>query len=99
MKLHELLKEHQISRSGRDVNQKKPAVADSPVFDGAVQDLETVLSVVRKINTSLVPSDVLASVIDHAIRITHAERGFLMLADKSGKLQYVVGQDKEGSVI
>jgi len=64
-----------------------------------VRDLETILNIVRKINTSLVLSDVLELVLDEAIRITKAERGFLMLADAEGKLEFVVGRNEEGASI
>ncbi|MFN0158621.1 MAG: ATP-binding protein [Bacteroidota bacterium] len=62
-------------------------------------DLETILNVVRKINTSLVLSDVLDLVVDEAIRITHAERGFLMLANPEGKLEFAVARSAEGETI
>lgn len=94
MKLNELLTQHQIANGEPISGPDRPAG-----FGGRVQDLETVLSVVKKINTSLVLSDVLSLVIDHAIRITRADRGFLMLADKGGKLQYVIAHDKNGSLI
>ena len=38
-------------------------------------------------------------VIDHAIRITQADRGFLMLTNNEGILQYVLGRDKVGNII
>jgi signal transduction histidine kinase len=99
MKLNELLHQHQITHvDEKSLQSKEIAKPSVPTVD-RVQDLETVLSVVRKINTSLVLSDVLALVIDHAIRITHADRGFLMLADPGRKLQYVIGHDKEEAVI
>jgi signal transduction histidine kinase len=63
------------------------------------RDFETILNIVRKINTSLVLSDVLELVIDEAIRITKAERGFLMLADTKRKLEFVVGRDANGNSI
>lgn len=62
-------------------------------------DLETILNIVRKINTSLVLSDVLDLVVDETIRITHAERGFLMLADPAGKLEFAVARSAAGQTI
>lgn len=64
-----------------------------------VQDLDTILTIVRKINTSLVLTDVLELVTDEAIRIAKAERGFLMLAGGDGKLNFVVGRDAKGQSI
>lgn len=63
------------------------------------RDLDTILNVVRKINTSLVLTDVLELVVDEAIRITKADRGFLMLADKHDGLQFVVGRNLAGKTI
>jgi len=64
-----------------------------------VQHLEMILNVVRKINTTLVLSDVLELVLDEAIRITKAERGFLMLANGERKLEFVTGRDASGKSI
>lgn len=64
-----------------------------------VRNLETILTIVRKINTSLVLTDVLELVIDEAIRIAHAERGFLMLANQAGTLEFVVGRNERGESI
>jgi signal transduction histidine kinase len=63
------------------------------------EDLETILSIVRKINTSLVLTEVLELVIDEAIRIAKAQRGFLMLAGENGKLEFAVGRDAQGQTI
>ena len=63
------------------------------------RDLEMILNVVRKVNTSLVLSDVLELVLDEAIRITKAERGFLMLADMDRKLEFVTGRTSTGESI
>lgn len=63
------------------------------------RNLETILTVVRKINTSLVLSDVLALVLDEAIRIASAERGFLMLANADHQLEFVMGRTVEGKSI
>lgn len=66
---------------------------------GAGRNFETILTIVRKINTSLVLSDVLELVTDEAIRIARAERGFIMLAGPDGKLQFVVGRNSTGQTI
>ncbi len=91
MKFNELVKENSTTDA--------IAVAERISFDKRVQNLETILSVVRKTNTSLVLSEVLELVIDQAIRITKAERGFLILADENRQLLFVVGRDKEGNGI
>lgn len=64
-----------------------------------VRDLETILNIVRTINTSLVLNDVLQLVTDEAIRVAHAERGFLMLAGKNGVLEFVIGRNARGESI
>ncbi len=78
--------------------QSGTAVLSAPSHPRA-RDLETILNVVRKINTSLVLADVLDLVVDEAIRITHAERGFLMLANPEGKLQFAVARSATGQLI
>jgi signal transduction histidine kinase len=90
MNLNDLLREDGAARA--------QATEDTPAISRK-QELESILNVVRKINTSLVLSDVLDLVLDEAIRITSAERGFLMLADKNRQLQFVTGRDEEGKSI
>ena len=70
-----------------------------PRSRSSLHDLETILTVVHKINTSLVLSDVLNLVLDEAIRITHAERGFLMLGNKDRVLEFVAGRSAQGTSI
>ena len=62
-------------------------------------DLVAILNIVRKINNSLVLNDVLELVTDEAIRIAKADRGFLMLAQNNGALQFVVGRNSKGTSI
>jgi signal transduction histidine kinase len=74
-------------------------VMEGKSSESRMRDLEMVLKVVRKINTSLVLSDVLELVLDEAIRLTNAERGFLMLADKDRRLEFAVGRNASGKSI
>jgi signal transduction histidine kinase len=90
------MKLNELANSSHQANLQPGS--QSP-FRERARDLETVLSVITKINTSLVLADVLALVIDHAIRITNSERGFLMLENGEGKLQYIIGHDKRGRKI
>ena len=90
MNLDELLR--QDSSGQVDVIEGK-----SP--ESRTRDLELILNVIRKINTSLVLSDVLELVLDEAIRITNAERGFLMLADEHRQLKFAVGRNSGGKSI
>jgi signal transduction histidine kinase len=70
-----------------------------PHSESSLRNLETILAVVRKIHTSLVLSDVLNLVLDEVIRITHAERGFLMLANNRRALEFAVGRNAQGTPI
>ncbi len=83
----------------KEYTAQSPEVSHGPPSRSKVQDLETILGVVRKINTSLVLSDVLELVVDEAIRITKADRGFLMLEAGNRKLEFVVGRNLEGRSI
>ncbi|HEX9005947.1 MAG TPA: GAF domain-containing sensor histidine kinase, partial [Bacteroidota bacterium] len=82
-----------------DLERRAHRAPGTVIVGSRVRDLETILNVVRKINTSLVPSDVLELVVDEAIRITRAERGFLMLADPQGTLEFAVGRTALGESI
>ena len=91
MNLDELVKQREINN---------PLLSpETEAGKSRARDLETILAIVRKINTSLVLNDVLQLVVDEAIRIAKAERGFLMLADRGHGLRFVVGRSADGTSI
>jgi phosphoserine phosphatase RsbU/P len=69
---------------------------------GAGSDLEMLnvfLEAARKLNTSGVLDDVLQTLLEAALRLTHAERGFVFLRDTDGELRLAAGRDKKGESI
>src|ERR1039458_7862954 len=69
---------------------------------GAGSDLEMLnvfLEAARKLNTSGVLDDVLHTLLEAALRLTHAERGFVFLRDTDGELRLAAGRDKNGERI
>ena len=69
---------------------------------GAGSDLEMLnvfLEAARKLNTSGVLDDVLNALLEAALRLTRAERGFVFLRQPDGELQLSAGRDKNGESI
>ena len=69
---------------------------------GAGSDLEMLnvfLEAARKLNTSGVLDDVLHTLLEAALRLTHAERGFVFLRHPDGELRLAAGRDKNGESI
>jgi phosphoserine phosphatase RsbU/P len=69
---------------------------------GAGSDLEMLnvfLEAARKLNTSGVLDDVLQTLLEAALRLTAAERGFVFLRDLDGELRLAAGRDKSGESI
>ncbi len=69
---------------------------------GAGSDLEMLnvfLEAARKLNTSGVLDDVLQTLLEAALRLTHAERGFVFLRQPDGELRLAAGRDKAGEKI
>ena len=69
---------------------------------GAGSDLEMLnvfLEAARKLNTSGVLDDVLHTLLEAALRLTHAERGFVFLRRDDGELHLAAGRDKDGERI
>ena len=69
---------------------------------GAGSDLEMLnvfLEAARKLNTSGVLDDVLQTLLEAALRLTHAERGFVFLRQPDGELHLAAGRDKTGERI
>ncbi len=61
------------------------------------KNLELILDVVDKINKTLVLDDVLRLVVKNSISITGSERGFIVLSNPKGKLEFKLGLDSEGN--
>jgi serine phosphatase RsbU (regulator of sigma subunit)/pSer/pThr/pTyr-binding forkhead associated (FHA) protein len=59
---------------------------------GDLRQIATLLDGLRALGSGRVLDDVLALVMDSAIEVTGAERGFLMLANASGELEFKLGR-------
>ena len=69
---------------------------------GAGSDLEMLnvfLEAARKLNTSGVLDDVLSALLEAALRLTRAERGFVFLRGLDGELHLSAGRNKDGESI
>ena len=60
-----------------------------------LQKLSRFIEVNQAFKFSLTPDDVLCLIVDAAIEITGAERGFLMLRNQNGDLEFKVARDRE----
>jgi signal transduction histidine kinase len=61
------------------------------------KNLEFILNVVKSINQTLILDDVLNLVLKSAIEITESDRGFIVLRNSSGELEFKVGLDSSGN--
>lgn len=64
-----------------------------------LENIEMILNILKKINHSLILSDVLNLVMMNAIKIAKAERGFLLLLDNNNELKYRIGMNLEGESV
>jgi signal transduction histidine kinase len=92
MKFQELIKEYQTD------NGLPPGI-DKHSMPGHYKDFEQLLNVLKNINRSLILDDVIVLVLDNAIRIARAERGFLLLADEKGRLHIVMARDAHNATL
>ncbi|MFI5236439.1 MAG: ATP-binding protein [Ignavibacteriales bacterium] len=60
-----------------------------------LKNLEAILNVVNTINRSLILEDVLELVLKNSIRLTNSERGFIVLQNDSGDLEFKLGLDDQ----
>ena len=61
--------------------------------------LELILSVVERINRSLVLEEVLPLVVDNAVKVVGGDRGFLLLDDGTGTLRCALARDAAGTTL
>jgi signal transduction histidine kinase len=80
-----------------DLNKNISKKSSSGDLSQRYRDLDSILSVVKNINSTIELDDVLAVVLTHAIEISKAERGFIVLSDEEGELEYKLGLDEKGN--
>lgn len=76
-------------------NAEKPSFVKGESSE-RLKDLELILGVVDKINKTLILDDILELVVKNAISITDSERGFIVLKNAKGKLEFKLGFNSEG---
>jgi len=62
-------------------------------------NLEIILDIVKSLNSSLILEDVLQLVLKNSIRLTNSERGFIVLKNNEGRLEYKLGMNSVGSTL
>lgn len=78
-----------LNLSGSTIDRARSASANDEL-----QKLSRFVEVNQAFKFSLTPDDVLCLIVDAAIEITQAERGFLMLRNESGDLEFKVARDR-----
>src|SRR5712692_4757159 len=78
------------------VTQDLPLPSDEPAASASdeLKNLARFLEVNQAFRSSLTPDDVLRMIVDAAIEMTSAERGFLMLKNEAGELGFKVARDR-----
>ena len=64
-----------------------------------MERLSLFLEAARKLNTACVLDEILVTLVEATLRLTNAERGFVFLCDKSGKLRLAAGLDERGRTL
>lgn len=60
------------------------------------EGVRNLLDVARRMNAALDQQAVLGTIVDSLVSIVRADRGFLMLRDPDGKLQFTIARDRKG---
>jgi signal transduction histidine kinase len=81
----------------KDITSKDNTVITSS--DEKVKNLEVILNIVNSINSSLILEDVLELVLKYAIKLTGSDRGFVVLKNSEGKLEYKLGIDSKNNFL
>ena len=79
-------------------HEKSGSIGSSPGAGANLAKLRAILDVARTLQTGLSLQDVLNSVVDAALAITGAERGFLLLRT-SGDLETRVARNRQGATL
>ncbi len=76
----------QVESAQPRLEESQPGVSESARVRR--DDLEALLDISKAINSTLILDDILQMVMRRAIKLLRAERGFLMLLDQEGNLQF-----------
>lgn len=82
-----------FSEFKKNIDNGLRASLDSDLSSEKTKNLEVILNIINNINRSLVLEDVLELVLKNAIRLTNSERGFIVLKDSKGNLEFKLGLD------
>ena len=80
-----------FSEFKKNIDDKVKNVIDGDESSERLKNLEVILNIVNTINRSLILDDVLELVLKNAIRLTNSERGFIVLQNSSGDLEFKLG--------
>lgn len=79
--------------------ERVEAPAETPPGTRELHQLGVLLDVAHTLGSRLSLEDMLAAVVDAAVRLTHTERGVLLLYDAQGELQPTVARREGGETI
>jgi phosphoserine phosphatase RsbU/P len=80
-------------------HEKSGAISGVVGAGANLAKLRAILDVARTLQTGLSQQDVLNSVVDAALAITGAERGFLLLRIQGGELEMRVARNRQGAML
>lgn len=88
-------------RNGADLvfgieSDSSARVAEAAEPIGELHQIASLLEGLRALGAGRVLEEVLGIVLDSAISVTGAERGFIMLADSAGRLEFKLGRGRRG---
>jgi serine phosphatase RsbU (regulator of sigma subunit) len=82
-----------------DLGAQSTVAAGSGAPGGNLAKLRAILEVARTLQTGFSIQDVLCSVVEAALAVTGAERGFLLLRAESGELETRVALNRQGATL
>jgi len=77
------------------VIDQPPASAAPAAAVGDLRQIATLLEALRAVGSGRVLDEVLVIVLDSALEVTGAERGFIMLAGTDGRLEFTLGRGRD----
>ncbi|HYE65220.1 MAG TPA: FHA domain-containing protein, partial [Pyrinomonadaceae bacterium] len=88
-----------IFESSSSLNLSQLEYAPAASANEELKKLARYVEVNQAFKFSLTPDDVLCLIVDAAIEMTNAERGFLMLKNESGNLEFKVARDNHRKLL
>ncbi|UCF06399.1 MAG: sigma 54-interacting transcriptional regulator [bacterium] len=89
----------QVAERSEAVKRSESLAGQLEKAEHRLEKLEMLTNITRSLNSTLNLNELLARIIDSVIKLADTDRGFLMLADRNGELEFRIARDRKENTL